>query len=72
MLGGRGWEQTTRPEKKLSFSKSFRHLSYVLNKIITMQMLPTRDCWLGMTYPDGRLRVENLLNQWIALGMYSI
>jgi NDP-sugar pyrophosphorylase family protein len=44
----------------------------VLNKTVTMKMLPTRDRWLGMTYPDDRLRLENLLNQWIALGMYQI
>jgi NDP-sugar pyrophosphorylase family protein len=44
----------------------------VLNKTATMKMLPTRDRWLGMTYPDDRLRIENLLNQWIARGMYSI
>jgi hypothetical protein len=40
----------------------------VLNKIITIKTLPTRDRWLGMTYPDDRLFVENQLDQWIAQG----
>jgi UTP-glucose-1-phosphate uridylyltransferase len=43
----------------------------VLNKIITMKMLPTQDRWLGMTYPNDRPFVENQLNQWIAQGVYS-
>jgi NDP-sugar pyrophosphorylase family protein len=44
----------------------------VLNKITTMKMLPTQDRWLGMTYSEDRLFVENQLNQWIAQGMYQI
>jgi UTP-glucose-1-phosphate uridylyltransferase len=42
----------------------------VLNKTITMKMLPTQDRWLGMTYPGDYLLVEDQLNQWIARGMY--
>jgi hypothetical protein len=44
----------------------------VLNKIITIKTLPTRDRWLGITYPDDCLFVENQLDQWIAQGVYKI
>jgi NDP-sugar pyrophosphorylase family protein len=44
----------------------------VLNKIITIKTLPTRDRWLGITYPDDCLFVENQLDQWIAQGIYKI
>ncbi|MDR2371701.1 MAG: hypothetical protein LBD60_00970 [Puniceicoccales bacterium] len=44
----------------------------VLNKTVTMKMLPTRDRWFGMTYPDDRLLIENQLNRWIAQGIYQI
>ncbi|MDR1590401.1 MAG: hypothetical protein LBR92_00115 [Puniceicoccales bacterium] len=42
----------------------------VLPKITTMKMLPTQDRWLGMTFPDDCLFVENQLNQFIAQKIY--
>jgi bifunctional N-acetylglucosamine-1-phosphate-uridyltransferase/glucosamine-1-phosphate-acetyltransferase GlmU-like protein len=43
----------------------------ILNKTITMKMLPTQDRWLGITYRNDLPFVEDHLNQLIAKGLYS-
>jgi UTP-glucose-1-phosphate uridylyltransferase len=42
----------------------------ILNKIMTMKMLSTQDHWLGITYRDDLLFVENHLETLIAQGIY--
>ncbi|MDR1435527.1 MAG: hypothetical protein LBI77_03950 [Puniceicoccales bacterium] len=44
---------------------------HILNKIIAIKMLPTKDHWLGITYRKDLPHVEDQLNQLIANGIYA-